>query len=66
MQSLKFLLAAIFAAIMGGALISLATKAVDTMEPVWIGLCIALLATLVIGAILTDPNRAFWRHRDPE
>lgn len=57
LEKLGYLFAAIFAAIMGGAILSLSKKAVDTMDPAWIGLCIALLAVLVIGAILTDPKR---------
>lgn len=57
MQSIGYLFAAIFAAIMGGMVISLARRAVDTLSIEWAALAVGLVAVLVIGAILTDPAR---------
>ncbi len=54
MEKASYIFASIVAMVIGGAVLSLARRAVDTMDPVWIGLCIALLAVVIGGALLLD------------
>lgn len=54
MERASYVFAAIFAAVMGGFVISITTKAVDTLEPFWVGASIALVAILIGGAIALD------------
>jgi hypothetical protein len=49
-----FALFIVFTAVMSGILLSLATKAVDTMDPTRIALLVAFLGIVIGGAILGD------------
>jgi hypothetical protein len=54
LEKASYVFAAIFAAVMGGFVISLTAKAVDTMEPFWIAMSVGLVGILIIGAIVLD------------
>jgi hypothetical protein len=54
MESASYVFAAIFAAVVGGFVISITAKAVDTLEPFWIVAVVATLAILIGGAIALD------------
>ncbi len=54
MESASYVFAAVFAAVVGGFIISITSKAVDTLEPFWIGAVVLTLAILIGGAIALD------------